>query len=153
MLKEAVESVRAQGYPCVEHLIVDGGSTDGTGDWVAAQVDLTLLPGPDRGVYDAMNKGISAARGEIIGLLNSDDFYEPGAFAAVASAFCAHPELRLSPAARGSSRTTLRSSAMRRMPISFRTYAVFWWATAYPTRASFDPTSSIASARSVSNTA
>jgi len=92
MLKEAVESVRAQGYPRVEHLIVDGGSSDGTGDWVAAQVDLTLLPGPDRGVYDAMNKGIAAARGDVIGLLNSDDFYEPGAFAAVAAVFRAHPE-------------------------------------------------------------
>lgn len=83
MLKEAVESVRRQRHSSVEHIVVDGGSSDGTREWVEAQMDLIFLPPPDRGVYDAMNKGIAAARGDWIGLLNSDDLYEDGAFAAV----------------------------------------------------------------------
>ncbi len=91
MLQEAVASVRIQRYPNVEHIIVDGGSTDGTVDWVRAQADLVLVPPPDAGVYDAMNKGIAAATGEIVGLLNSDDLYEVGAFAAVAATFVQHP--------------------------------------------------------------
>ena len=84
MLQEAVGSVRAQRYPHVQHIIVDGGSTDGTRSWVEAQRDLEFLPPPDRGVYDAMNKGIATATGDFIGLLNSDDVYETGAFEAVA---------------------------------------------------------------------
>lgn len=84
MLKEAVESVRRQRWPRVEHLIVDGGSNDGTREWVDSQSDLVFLPPPDRGVYDAMNKGIAAASGGFVGLLNSDDLYEDGAFCAVA---------------------------------------------------------------------
>jgi glycosyltransferase involved in cell wall biosynthesis len=91
MLKEAVESVRRQAYTPVEHIIVDGGSTDGTREWVKEQSDLTFVPPPDKGVYDAMNKGIAAARGDVVGLLNSDDFYEPGTFAAVADCFAQNP--------------------------------------------------------------
>lgn len=91
-LKDAVESVRRQDYPHVEHLIVDGGSTDDTRDWVEAQADLTFMPPPDRGVYDAMNKGIAAASGDVIGLLNSDDLYPDGVFAAVANVLRERPD-------------------------------------------------------------
>lgn len=79
MLKEAVASVRAQSVGQIEHLIADGGSTDGTLEWVMRQPDLTLLAGPDRGVYDAWNRSIALAKGDVIGLLNSDDLYFPDA--------------------------------------------------------------------------
>jgi glycosyltransferase involved in cell wall biosynthesis len=91
MLKEAVDSVRGQGWSRVEHIIVDGGSVDGTLEWVRGQPDLKLIKGPDRGIYDAMNKGIAVAGGDLIGLLNSDDLYLPGAFAAVAQAVASKP--------------------------------------------------------------
>lgn len=84
---EAIESVQNQGYEPLEHVVVDGGSTDGTLAVLARYRDLRVLSEPDEGVYDAMNKGIRLARGEIIGLLNSDDLYEPNAIAEVAERF------------------------------------------------------------------
>jgi glycosyltransferase involved in cell wall biosynthesis len=92
MLLAAIASVRAQSWPEVEVIVVDGGSTDGTIEHISAVADLRLLRGPDRGIYDAFNKGIASATGEVIGILNSDDAYEPGSFAAVAQAFADHPQ-------------------------------------------------------------
>jgi glycosyltransferase involved in cell wall biosynthesis len=86
MLRSALASVRAQHWPNVEIIVVDGGSNDGTLQELESHGDVRLIRGPDRGVYDAWNKGIARAEGDIIGILNSDDCYEPGAFAAVASA-------------------------------------------------------------------
>jgi len=77
MLLRALESVRAQAWPDIEIIVVDGGSTDGTIEALATQSDLRLIKGPDRGVYDAFNKGIAQASGDIVGILNSDDLYEP----------------------------------------------------------------------------
>jgi len=64
----------------VEHVIVDGGSADGTLDVIERyQADIAhLIKGPDRGIYDAMNKGILAATGDVVGILNADDFYAHG---------------------------------------------------------------------------
>lgn len=87
MLREAIESVLVQGIPEVEHIIVDGGSTDGTLDLLRQYPHLTVISEPDRGVYDALNKGLRRARGEIIGHLNSDDLYPPGTFSTVREAF------------------------------------------------------------------
>jgi glycosyltransferase involved in cell wall biosynthesis len=92
MLISAIASIRAQDWPDVETIVVDGGSTDGTIEQLAARRDLCLLKGPDRGIYDAFNKGIAAAAGDVIGILSSDDAYEPGSFAAAAPAFIDHPE-------------------------------------------------------------
>ena len=91
MLGTALDSVARQGWPDVEHIVVDGGSTDGTLPLVASRPELRLIGGPDTGIYDALNKGIAAATGDAVGFLNSDDYYEPGAFAAAAEAFAMAP--------------------------------------------------------------
>ncbi len=91
-----LQSVIAQGCPDVEHLILDGGSTDGTTEIIESFVKdyphLRYLSEKDRGQASAMNKGISLARGEIIGFLNGDDFYEPGVLARVINLFQRLPE-------------------------------------------------------------
>jgi len=83
----AIDSVLAQGHASFEHIIVDGGSTDGTAEVLARYPHLTVIREKDRNLYDAINKGLRAVRGGIVGLLNSDDLYAPGAFAAAEAAF------------------------------------------------------------------
>lgn len=76
-IRHTIESVARQTYPNVEYIVVDGGSRDATAAIVnrySHVVDL-FISEPDRGVYDAMNKGIRAATGDVIAILNSDDFY------------------------------------------------------------------------------
>ena len=76
-LEDTILSVAGQNYPNVEHIIVDGASTDDTQAIIERnklRIALTVSE-PDRGVYDAMNKGISLATGAIVGFLNSDDVY------------------------------------------------------------------------------
>lgn len=83
-LPRAAQSVLLQDYPEVEYIIVDGKSTDGTLD-VIKRLEERLavwLSEQDLGISDAFNKGIALARGEIVGLLNGDDWYEPGAISA-----------------------------------------------------------------------
>jgi len=74
-LGATLRSVAAQDYQGIEHIVVDGGSTDGTLALVkeAGANVAQLISEPDRGIYDAMNKGIALARGEFVGFLNSDD--------------------------------------------------------------------------------
>ena len=79
-LCDTMESVLSQTYPDIEHIIVDGGSTDETMRLVREYEPryggrLRYVSEPDKGIYDAMNKGIGMATGEVIGILNSDDFY------------------------------------------------------------------------------
>jgi len=76
-IQDTIESVLSQDYPYLEYIIIDGGSTDGTLDIVNQYKDriAEVISEQDDGIYDAMNKGIDAASGEIIGILNSDDFY------------------------------------------------------------------------------
>lgn len=90
-IEEALESVRSQGYPRVEHLVIDGGSTDGTLEILERAGDLRLVSEPDEGRVDAVNKGIAMAGGDVVGWLNGDDRYEPGALHAVGEAFAAEP--------------------------------------------------------------
>jgi glycosyltransferase involved in cell wall biosynthesis len=92
MLREAIASLRSQrGDFTVEHIVVDGGSTDGTQAMLAAQGGIRLLRDRGRGLYDAVNTGIEASTGEVVGLLNSDDLLPPGALAAIADALRADP--------------------------------------------------------------
>jgi glycosyltransferase involved in cell wall biosynthesis len=91
-LPEALGSVRGQDYPHVEHVVVDGGSRDGSIEILERTDGIRWVSEPDRGVSDAMNKGIAMATGDVIGWLNADDFYEPGALKAVAQAFAANPK-------------------------------------------------------------
>ena len=90
-LPRCVESVAGQTYPHVEHVVVDGASTDGTKDYLASQTDLKWISEPDQGQSDALNKGFAMADGEIVTWLNADDVLLPGAVAAVVDAFRANP--------------------------------------------------------------
>jgi glycosyltransferase involved in cell wall biosynthesis len=92
LIREAVESVLAQNYAPIEHIVMDAGSTDGTLDILRAYPHLRVVSEPDRGMYDGINKGLRLAHGEIIGLLNTDDLYAAGCFAAVTAAFEQHPQ-------------------------------------------------------------
>lgn len=75
---DTIESVLKQTYQNIEHIIVDGASTDNTVEIVRNYGNkiAKIISEPDRGIYDAMNKGIQAATGDIIGILNSDDFFD-----------------------------------------------------------------------------
>ncbi|MEG1580166.1 MAG: glycosyltransferase family 2 protein [Bacteroidaceae bacterium] len=76
-LQDAMDSVFSQDYPNIEYIIIDGESTDGTMELVRSfgkKVNVVVSE-PDKGLYDAMNKGIKLATGDIIGILNSDDFF------------------------------------------------------------------------------
>lgn len=90
-LAETIESVRTQDYPRVEHLVIDGGSTDGTLELLERTEGVRWTSEPDRGLPHAFNKGVRAAGGEVIAWLNADDAYEPGALRAAAGAFAANP--------------------------------------------------------------
>jgi glycosyltransferase involved in cell wall biosynthesis len=86
-LREAIESVGAQSHSPVEHIVVDGGSTDGTLDVLAEYDSVRWISEPDRGQSHALNKGFALADGEILGWLNADDAYEPDAVAQAVTAF------------------------------------------------------------------
>jgi glycosyltransferase involved in cell wall biosynthesis len=76
-IRESIESVLSQSYPNIEYIVVDGGSIDGTIAVIneyASRIDV-IISEPDKGIYDAMNKGVRIATGDWIGMLNSDDIY------------------------------------------------------------------------------
>ena len=88
-VKDTLTCIRQQDHPDIEHIIVDGCSTDDTLDIVARFPHVgKVVSGKDKGIYDAMNKGIRLATGEVIGILNSDDVYiDSSVLSAVAGAF------------------------------------------------------------------
>lgn len=83
-IRENIETVLAQNYPNIEHLIIDGGSTDGTVEILKSYPHLNWVSEPDRGQTHALNKGFEKASGDIIAWLNSDDYYPEGVFYEVA---------------------------------------------------------------------
>lgn len=91
-IERTIKSVLEQGYPNLEYIVVDGGSTDETVSILRRyEGRLKWTSGKDEGQSDAINKGIKAASGDIVAYLNSDDVYEPGALPRVAHYFTANP--------------------------------------------------------------
>jgi glycosyltransferase involved in cell wall biosynthesis len=88
-IEQTILSVLNQSYDDIEYIVVDGGSTDGTLDIIRKYDDRIdrWISEPDAGIYDAMNKGIGLASGELINLLNADDYLEPDAVRKVAEAY------------------------------------------------------------------
>lgn len=76
-ISDTIESISSQDYLDIEYIIIDGNSKDGTVEVIKShnQKITKWISEPDSGIYDAMNKGIAMATGEVIGILNSDDFY------------------------------------------------------------------------------
>jgi glycosyltransferase len=88
-VRDTLECIASQNYPLIEHLIIDGLSKDNTLKIVEGFNHVArVISEKDNGIYDAMNKGVQLATGEIIGILNSDDFYTgPAILTKVAKAF------------------------------------------------------------------
>lgn len=83
-IRQTIESVLNQTYKDIEYIVVDGGSSDGTQDLIREylpkfQGRMRYVSEKDKGIYDAMNKGIRMSHGRLIGIINSDDYYEPDA--------------------------------------------------------------------------
>jgi glycosyltransferase len=93
-IAKAIESVLLQDYTNIEYIIIDGNSTDGTKDIVNSYADKisTFISEPDKGMYDALNKGLKVATGDVIGLMHSDDeFYDATVVTKIVSAFQNNP--------------------------------------------------------------
>jgi len=89
-ISRCIESVIGQNFKNIEYIIIDGGSTDKTTQIIAQYKEHTsiFISEPDKGIYDAMNKGINLANGDVIGMLNADDYFADGSVLnAVADAF------------------------------------------------------------------
>jgi glycosyltransferase involved in cell wall biosynthesis len=94
LLGRAIASVAAQRYQAIEHIVVDGGSTDGTLALLAeceARCGTRWISEPDAGMYNAINKGMSMATGEILAYLNTDDLYFPWTVEVAVETLLAHP--------------------------------------------------------------
>ncbi len=91
-IQDTLNAVKAQNYQNLEHIFIDSCSTDGTLDILnvyreEVSYDVKIVSEKDNGIYDAMNKGIAMATGDIIGISNSDDWYEAGALEEVAASY------------------------------------------------------------------
>lgn len=96
-LEQTIDSILSQGYPDLEYMVVDGGSTDGSKAIIERYSEHLSwwVSEKDRGQSDGINKGLARATGDIVGWLNSDDYYEPGALKGVAQHFRENPDVDL----------------------------------------------------------
>jgi glycosyltransferase involved in cell wall biosynthesis len=94
-IEETIQSVKQQTYKNIEHIIVDGGSADNTIEIVKQYPHIILIAEPDNGMYDAINKGLRRAQGEIVAYLNSDDLYYPETIQIAVSYLMQHPDVSL----------------------------------------------------------
>ena len=99
VIKKTIESVLNQTYTDIEYLIIDGASKDKTVEiaesykdaFAQKGIDYKIFSEPDKGIYDAMNKGISKTTGEFVGLINSGDWYEPAMIETAVKAYDEKP--------------------------------------------------------------
>ena len=91
-IEDTIRAVLWQGFPSFEHIVVDGGSTDGTLEVLRRYPHLRWISEPDKGQSDALNKGLRMARGKVVAWINSDDFHLPGAFQTTYEWFADHPQ-------------------------------------------------------------
>ena len=93
-IEDTIKSVVNQTYSNIEYIIVDGGSRDGTLKIIERYQEKISrwISEPDQGIFDAMNKGIDLSSGEIIGIINSDDWYMEKAVEKVVNSYISHPE-------------------------------------------------------------
>jgi len=93
-IEKTIENVALQTYPNIEYIIVDGGSTDHTVEIIKKHTNVVTrwISEPDKGIYDAMNKGIKMSTGELIGIVNASDYYEPNAIEVMANAYQNHKD-------------------------------------------------------------
>jgi len=150
-IRQALASVRGQTYRRIEHIVIDGGSSDGT---IAILEEAASNPGirwisePDRGMYDALNKGFATSTGEILGYLNCDDVLTPWAVQTAIRALEANPDADL---LFGDGLTIDESTGRQRLalipPFDARAYAitgslvqpaVFWRRRAFDRLGGFD---------------
>jgi hypothetical protein len=94
-IERTIQSVLRQDYAPIEHIVIDGGSSDGTAEILARYPHLRWVSEPDHGQSDALNKGFRIARGHIVGWLNADDTYNPGAIREAVAFLEHHPEVAL----------------------------------------------------------
>jgi glycosyltransferase involved in cell wall biosynthesis len=152
-IERTLASVQAQVYPRIEHIVMDGGSTDGTLEIVRREADagrLTYVSEGDRGMYDAVNKGLALARGDVLCYLNSDDAWFPWAVETVVATFLGHPDADI---VFGDGIKVTDDPTQQRLRLfgpfdrlSLATYeslcqpAVFWHRRLYDRLGGFDPT-------------
>lgn len=88
-IEQTIISIKHQGYDRVEVVVVDGGSSDSTISLIRAQnlPDIKIISEPDKGIGDAWNKGLRLCSGDIIGILNSDDYYDENIFQEISNSF------------------------------------------------------------------
>ncbi|MFC1933568.1 glycosyltransferase family 2 protein [Chloroflexota bacterium] len=96
-LEECIQSILNQNYPYIEHVIIDGGSSDGTVDVLSKYEDkyperISFISEPDKSAEEAWNKGLAIAKGEVFGWLGADDIYEPDAIQTVIEFFRSNPD-------------------------------------------------------------
>jgi len=92
-IKDTISSIHSQSYPNLQHIIMDGGSNDGTVEYVRSLDNITFISEKDKGQSNAINKAFDLCEGDIIGWLNSDDTSNPGVIDYVVKYFDAHPEI------------------------------------------------------------
>lgn len=96
-VERTIKSVLHQSYHDIEYIIIDGQSNDGTIDIIEKYRPklAQFLSAPDNGIYDAINKGITLAKGDLIGIINSDDWYEEDAITNVVKCYLENPDVSI----------------------------------------------------------
>ncbi|MFC2029462.1 glycosyltransferase family 2 protein [Chloroflexota bacterium] len=126
-IEETIRSVLLQGYPNLEYVIMDGGSTDGTLETVREYEPWLAhwTSEPDRGQADAINKGFRLATGSLLGWMNSDDLFTPSSFRDLATAHIRHPD-RLLAGPVVNFGDGLPDHIVRQCELTFRNCVEFW---------------------------